>query len=82
MKGSGYAYLHYDLLDRAILNIITLRVKSLHIDMHEQHLQKGMFLGVENFGIESRSRSAFEKGDIHVVIITKSITIVSSIPSF
>jgi hypothetical protein len=41
-----------------------------------------MFLGVENFGIESRSKSVFEKGDIHVVIIIELITIVSSIFSF
>jgi hypothetical protein len=38
MEIIGYAYLHYDLLDRAALTIITLRVKPLHIEMHEQHL--------------------------------------------
>jgi hypothetical protein len=52
MEDLGYAYLHCDLLDKAALTIITLRVKLLYIEMHEQHLQKGMFLRVEIFGID------------------------------
>jgi hypothetical protein len=35
MEDLGYAYLHCDLLDRAILTTIILKVKSPHIDMHE-----------------------------------------------
>jgi hypothetical protein len=54
MEDPSYAYLHCDLLDKAILTTITLRVKSLYIEIHEQHLQKGMFMRVENFGIESK----------------------------
>jgi hypothetical protein len=38
MEDSSYAYLHCDLLDKAILTTIILRVKLLHIKMHEQHL--------------------------------------------
>ncbi len=38
MEYLGYAYLHCDLLDKAILTIIILRVP--YIEMHEQHLQK------------------------------------------
>ncbi len=34
MQDPSYAYLHCDLLDKAILTIITLKVKSPHIDMH------------------------------------------------
>ncbi len=34
----SYSYLHCDLLDRVALTIITLRVKSPYIEMHEQHL--------------------------------------------
>jgi hypothetical protein len=78
-KDPSYAYLHCDLLDKAALTTITLRVKSLYIDMHEQHLEKGMFMRLENFGIESKSKRGFEKGDMHVVITIKSTTIVSSI---
>jgi hypothetical protein len=63
MEIPGYAYLHCDLLDRATLTIITLRVKSPHIDMHEQYLQKGMFVRVEFLCIESKSIMGFEKGD-------------------
>ncbi len=35
MQDPSYAYLHCDLLERAILITITLKVKSPHIDMHE-----------------------------------------------
>jgi hypothetical protein len=76
MDDPSYAYLHYDLLDMAVLTTITLKVKSPHIKMHEQHSQKNMFVRVENFVIESRSKSGFEKGDMHVVITIESTTIV------
>jgi len=64
------------------LTTITLRVKSPHIDMHEQHLQKGMFVKVEIFCIKSKSKEGIEKGDMHVVIKIKSITILSLILTF
>jgi hypothetical protein len=35
MEDLSYAHLHYDLLNRATLTIITLRTKLFHIDMHE-----------------------------------------------
>jgi len=35
MEDLSYAYLHYDLLDRATLTTITLRVKSPYIEIHE-----------------------------------------------
>ncbi len=54
MKDLGYAYLHCDLLDMAALTMIILRVKSPYIEMHEQHLQKNMFMTVEIFCIESK----------------------------
>jgi hypothetical protein len=41
-----------------------------------------MFVKVENFGIESKSKRGFEKGDMHVVITIELITILSSIPAF
>jgi hypothetical protein len=77
----GCAYLHCDLLNEATLTTITLRMKSPHVKMHEQHLQKGMFVGMENFGIESKSKKVFEKCDMHFVITIESTTIVSSIPT-
>jgi len=82
MEDLGYAYLRCDLLDMATLTIITLKVKLPYIKMHEQHLQKCMFVRVENFGIDSKSKRGFEKGDMHVVITIESITIVLSIPTF
>jgi len=67
MEDPSYAYLHCDLLDRATLTIITLKVKSPYIEMHEQQLQKGMFVKAKFFGIESKFKRRFEKGDMHVV---------------
>jgi hypothetical protein len=66
----------------ATLTTIILKVKLHYIEMHEQHLQKGIYMKVENFGIESKFKRGFEKDDMHVVIIIESITIVSSIPTF
>jgi len=40
MEDPGYAYLLCDLLDKAVLTTIILRVKLLYIKMLEQHLQK------------------------------------------
>jgi hypothetical protein len=40
MEDPSYAYLHYDLLNMAIMTTITVRVKSFHIEMHEQHLER------------------------------------------
>ncbi len=41
-----------------------------------------MFMKVESFGIESKFKKRFEKGDMHVVIIIEFTTIVSSIIAF
>jgi hypothetical protein len=35
MEDLGYAYSHCDLLDKAIITTIVLKVKSPHINMHE-----------------------------------------------
>jgi hypothetical protein len=41
-----------------------------------------MFVKMENSGIESKSKKRSTKGDMHVVIIIESTTIVSSIHAF
>jgi hypothetical protein len=41
-----------------------------------------MFVKVENFGIESKSKRGFEKHDMHVVITIELTTIVLSIFTF
>jgi hypothetical protein len=61
MEDSSYAYLHCDLLDRVALTTITLRVTSPHIKMHKQHLQKCMFMKVENFGIDQNPKGVLRK---------------------
>jgi hypothetical protein len=38
MENPSNTYLHCDLLDKAALTTITLKVKSPYIEMHEQHL--------------------------------------------
>jgi len=46
------------------------------------NLQNHMFVRIENFDIELKSTKSFEKGDMHVVIIIKSIIIKLSIFGF
>jgi hypothetical protein len=41
-----------------------------------------MFVKVEFFGIESKSKRGFEKGDMHFVITIELTTIVLSIATF
>jgi hypothetical protein len=41
-----------------------------------------MFVKVENFGIELKSKMGFEKCDMHVVITVESMTIMSPITIF
>jgi len=79
MDDLGYGYLYCKLFDRVGLIIITLLVKSLHIQMHENVLQKGLYVKVENFKIKARSHNGFEKRDMQMYLIVKSTTIVSSI---
>jgi hypothetical protein len=42
--------------------MITLRIKSPHIQMHEIVLQKRLYVKVENFGIEVRIKGGLKKG--------------------
>jgi hypothetical protein len=52
MEDPCYSYLHFDLLDRITLTTVTLGVKSPLIEMYELFLQNGIYVKVENFGIE------------------------------
>jgi len=61
MEDPCYAYLHCDLLDSAVLTIITLKVKSPYIEMHEQHLQKGMFVKVENLALNQSLKKVLRR---------------------
>jgi hypothetical protein len=64
MEDLNYAHLYCELLNKVALTIITLkRVKSLHRNIHEQYLQKCMFVCVKKFGIESTC----PKGDLKKV---------------
>jgi hypothetical protein len=55
-KGPSYVYLHCDLLDKATSTTITLKMKSSHIKMHEDLLQKDMYVRVVKFGIKSNPK--------------------------
>jgi len=79
MDDLGYGYLYCKLFDWVGLTIITLLVKSLHIQMHENVLQKGLYVRVEIFKIKARSYNGFEKRDMQMYLIVESTTIVSSI---
>jgi hypothetical protein len=45
--------------------------------MHENVLQKGLYIKVENFGIEVRSQRGFEKREIPIILVVESTTILS-----
>jgi len=77
MDDPGYAYLYCELLNQVGLTMITLWVKSPHIQMHENVLQKGLYIKVENFGIEVRSQRGFEKREIPIILVVESTTILS-----
>jgi hypothetical protein len=50
--------------------------------MDENVLQKRLYVKVENFGIDIRFQKGFEKGDIPIILMVESNTIVSSITTF
>jgi hypothetical protein len=52
LEGLHYAYLDCNLLNRATLIIVTLKMKSSYIKMHEHLLQNCMYVKVKNFGIK------------------------------
>jgi len=64
MGDPSYTYLHCDLLDNVALTIVFLRVKLFHIKMMKNICKRACFVKVENFGIESKSKRSFEKGDM------------------
>ncbi len=78
----GYAYFYCELLNQVGLTMITLWVKSPHIQMHKTVLQKGLYVKVENFGFEVRYQNGFEKGDMPIILMVESTIIVSSITTF
>ncbi len=68
MEYQCYAYLQCDLLDRVALTIIIFKVKSLHIDMHEQYLQKYMFMKAKNFDIKLKSKGcSYHRCQCHAI---------------
>jgi hypothetical protein len=52
MEDPCYSYLHFDLLDKITLTMVTLEVKLPFIELHELFLQNGIYVKLENFGIE------------------------------
>jgi len=82
MDDLGCAYLYCELLYQVSLIMITLRVKSPHIQMHENVFQQRLYVKVENFGIEIKSPRGFVKRNMPIIFIGESTTIVSSITRF
>jgi len=79
MEYLSYTYLNCDLLDVTILIRIIFVMKSPYIEMHEQYLQKDIFINVKFFVIELKIKRGFEKCDMHVMIIIELMIIMSSI---
>jgi hypothetical protein len=50
--------------------------------MHENVLQKKLYVKVENFGIEAKSQRGFEKNNMPNILMVESTTILSSITMF
>jgi hypothetical protein len=50
--------------------------------MHENVFQKRLYVKVENFGIEVRSKKGFEKGDMPIILMVESTIIASYITTF
>jgi len=82
MDDSSYAYIYCGILNRVGLTMITVQVKSPHIQMHENVFQKWLYVKVNNFGIEVRSQRGFEKGNMPIILTVECITIVLSIITF
>jgi hypothetical protein len=61
IEDPSYTYLHCDLLDKATLIIIILRVKLPYIEMHEQHLQKNMFVRVEIWPLSENLKEVLKR---------------------
>jgi hypothetical protein len=57
-------------------------MKSPYTEMHEQYLQKDIFLKVENFVIELKFKSWFENCNMHIIITIQSMIIMPSIILF
>jgi hypothetical protein len=85
MKNPNYSYLYCDLLDRDGYTTITMMIKNTSMNLIEEHqacLQKGLYVRVENFGLEERTQKNFQKGDMPVIIVVGTTTIISAIPPF
>jgi hypothetical protein len=41
-----------------------------------------MYVGMDHFGVKSKSKRGFEKGGMHIVITIELTTVMSSISSF
>ncbi len=61
MEDLGFTYLHCDFLDMLVLTMSTLRVELLHIEMHEQHLYKNMFVEVNFLALSQSLKGVLKK---------------------
>ncbi len=64
--GSGFNYIHYDLVNPIGYLIITLTIGSSFVFTFSLHLIMGSFIRVPNFGVIFKNR--FERGDWEFVL--------------
>lgn len=79
---TSYQYLYCDLLDRGGFTTITLMCKTEMIPKHEACLKKGLFVRVENFGLQPKSNNSYQQGDMPMMIVVGDTTLVSNISPF
>ncbi len=73
---TSYTYFYCEFLDAIGLTTIALKVKSPHIHVHEQLLQKRFYVKISNIGVEGKSQRGNKKGDMLILIKVESTTIV------
>ncbi len=83
MEDPSYAYLHCDLLDRVVVTIITLKVKSPHIDMMSNTCKKTCWWGSKILALSHNPKRDFMiKATCMLSLQLNLMTIVSPIIGF
>lgn len=78
--GSGYKFIHYDLMDEGAFLIVTLIIRATFVTMFSPYLNVGSFIRVQNFGVTFQNK--FLKGDWSFVLKVGTSTMIEHIGPF
>jgi hypothetical protein len=78
--GSGYKFIHCDLIDKVGFFIVTLTIGAAFVTTFSPRLNVGSFIRVQNFEVTFQNK--FEKGDWSFVLRVGAITIIEQIDPF